>query len=855
MLGPQAEAERQRIRQQFEAGTSARETLQALCELADNNVRQIFNEVLRVHDREPQGLCLLALGGYGRRMLFPYSDLDILFLFGNDKAEQESRQLIAEFSRTLWDLGFRVSSAGRTLEECKRIEEDNAEFHLALLDRRLLAGDSSLFDKLDAKVLPASEKQARPFLLGQLHRLTRERLTRYGNTIFHLEPNVKESPGGMRDYQATIWLSQIIEEKRGIRNITAAEEELADAAVDFLSAIRCFLHYSNGRNDNTLTYELQAAAAERALGIGDGVARTPSEWMRQYFRHARILNRQLLRYLEQKAPVPLTLRQRLFNAARAAKHQTSDGQYFSVRDGLLEVTDLPALSDRGITYSLFAEAARTGTPLSREAERSIGYILTHPELPPKNTGLSWAGLREILGSDYPGVALRPMQRLGLLAEVLPEFGRIDSLVVRDFYHRYTVDEHSLRTIEHLQELADPPDERGAHFVPLWKTAERRDLLILSLLLHDVGKGMPVENHITGSLAALESAAQRLKLSPEEKAEIQFLIEHHLDMSATVQRRDIFDPATVSGFAETVTTQERLQRLCLLTYADIHSVNPEALTPWKAEMLWQLFVATSNYFSRTLDRDRLHAHDEVSLLGRVKALSGDATSNEIERFLEGFPRRYLAVHSAAEIAGHFTLYRKLGAEPVQTELAATRHGFALTLLTADRPALFATISGVLAGWGMNIQKADAFANAAGVILDTFHFTDLHHTLELNPSEVSRFRKSLEDVVNGKAALDPLLKSRESASRGRAPKVTVETRVNFDDSSSAHSTLLEIVTQDHPGLLYEIGSALARLGCNIEVALIDTEGHKAIDVFYLTAQGKKLTAQKQELLREVLQGTLS
>ena len=855
MLGPQAEAERRRIRQQFEAGTSARETLQALCELADNNVRQIFSEALRVHSREPQGLCLLALGGYGRRMLFPYSDLDILFLFGNDKAEQESRPLISEFSRTLWDLGFRVSSAGRTLEECKRIEEDNAEFHLALLDRRCLAGDSTLFEKLDAKILPASEKQARPFLLGQLHRLTRERLTRYGNTIFHLEPNVKESPGGMRDYQATMWLSQIVEEKRGIRNITAAEEELSDTAVDFLSAIRCFLHYSNGRNDNTLTYELQAAAAERALGIGDSVARTPSEWMRQYFRHARTLNRQLLRYLEQKAPVPLTLRQRLFNAARAARLQSSDGQYFSVRDGLLEVTDLPALSDRAVTYSLFAEAARTGTPLSREAERSIGYILTHPELPPKNTELPWTGLREILGSDYPGVALRPMQRLGLLAGILPEFGSIDSLVVRDFYHRYTVDEHSLRTIEHLQELADPPDERGAHFVPLWRTAERRDLLILTLLLHDVGKGMPVENHITGSLAALDSAAQRLKLSPEEKAEIHFLIEHHLDMSATVQRRDIFDPATVSGFAESVTTQERLQRLCLLTYADIHSVNPEALTPWKAEMLWQLFVATSNYFSRTLDRDRLHAHDETSLLGRVKALARDATSEEIERFLEGFPRRYLAVHSAAEIASHFALYRKLGAEPVQTELATTRHGFALTLLTADRPALFATISGVLAGWGMNINKADAFANAAGVILDTFHFTDLHHTLELNPSEVARFRRSLEEVVTGKAALDPLLKSRESASRGRTPKVTVETRINFDDSSSAHSTLLEIVTQDHPGLLYEIGSALARLGCNIEVALIDTEGHKAIDVFYLTAQGKKLTAQKQELLREVLQGTLS
>jgi [protein-PII] uridylyltransferase len=855
VLGPQADTERQKIRQQFETGTGARETLHALTELADNHVRQIFADVLRVRNREPAGLCLLALGGYGRRMLFPYSDLDILFLFGNDRTEQEFRPLISDFSRTLWDLGFRVSSAGRTLEESKRIEEDNAEFHLALLDRRFLAGDASLFEKLDEKVLPGSEKQARPFLLGQLHKLTRDRLTRYGNTIFHLEPNVKESPGGMRDYQATIWLRQLAEEKKGIRNITAAEEELCASAVDFLSSTRCFLHYSNGRNDNTLTYELQEAAAKRVLGIGDGFARTPAAWMRQYFRHARTLNRHLLRYLEQKAPVPLTLRQRLFNVARAAKYDVGDSKYFHVRDGLLEITDLPALSDRAVLYSLFAEASRTGTPLSRETERSIGYVLIHPELPPKNTEMCWEKLREILGSDYPGLALRPMQRLGLLMEVLPEFGLIDSLVVRDFYHRYTVDEHTLRTIEHLQELTDPQDERGAHFVQLWKTAERRDLLILALLLHDVGKGMPVENHVTGSLAALDTAAKRLKLSPEEKEEIRALIEHHLDMSATVQRRDIFDPATVAGFAESVTNQERLQRLCLLTYADIHAVNPEALTPWKAEMLWQLFVATSNYFSRTLDRDRLHAHDEVSVLGRIKASVGNGVSTEeIERFLEGFPRRYLAVHSPEEIGAHFSLYRKLGEEPVQTQVAATRHGFALTLLAPDRPALFSTISGVLAGWGMNINKADAFANAAGIILDTFYFTDLHRTLELNPSEITRFRKSLADVLNGQAALEPLLKGRESALRGRPPKVTVPTHISFDDSSSAHCTLLEIVTQDHPGLLYEMGSALARLGCNIEVALIDTEGHKAIDVFYLTAQGKKLTAQKQELLREVMQGTL-
>lgn len=855
VLGPQCEAQRERIRKLFDSGASAQETLRQLCELADGTIRKVFGELQQVRSGESQGLCLLGLGGYGREVLFPYSDLDLLFLFANEKIEGESRPLIGEFSRMLWDLGFRVSSAGRTIDECKKIDPENAEFHLAMLDRRFLDGDKGLFEKLDTKILSVAEKQARPFLLVELQRLTRERLGRYGNTIFHLEPNVKDAPGGLRDFHSTLWMRQLAGDRRDPRFSPVNEDELTRNAVEFLSAIRCFLHYSNGRNDNTLTYESQAQAAERSLGIDDNLRRNAAEWMRLYFRHARTLNRQLLRYTEQRAPVALSLRQRLLSAAMGAKAEGQNGRPFAVRDGLLEITNEPAFADRSVTYSLLTEAARTGVPLSRDAERSVAYIMTHPELPQRNSRITWPVLTEILGADFPGVALRPMHRLGLLTEALPEFRSIDSLVVRDFYHRYTVDEHSLRTIEHLQELADPPDTRGKHFTALWRTVDQRELLILSLLLHDVGKGMPVENHVIGSLQALEIAADRLKLTPEEKAEVHFLIEHHLDMSATVQRRDIFDPATVSGFAAGVGTHERLQRLCLMTYADIHAVNPEALTPWKAEMLWQLFVATSNHFSRTVDRDRLHVSDEAVLLEQVREHASGARRAEIERFLEGFPRRYLAVHSPAEIAAHFALYRKLGAEPVQTEIKKTHHTFALTLLSADRPALFATIAGVLAAWGMNIVKADAFANAAGVVLDTFHFVDLHKTLELNPGEIQRFQQGIADVLNGKQPLEPLLKGRLAAAVARPPKVAVPTSINFDDGSSDHCTLMEIMTQDRPGLLYGVGSALARLACNIDVALIDTEGQKAIDVFYLTSQGQKLTAQKQVLLREVLQATLA
>ncbi len=855
LLGPHCDTQRERTRKLFDNGASAKDTLRQLCELADDVIQKVFAELLRVRNTTGQGLCLLALGGYGREMLFPYSDLDLLFLFGNEKTESEFRPLIAEFSRTLWDLGFRVSSAGRTLDECRRIEQDNAEFHLAMLDRRFLAGDRPVFEKLDSKVLFGSERQSRPFLLAELQRLTRDRLTRYGNTIFHLEPNVKEAPGGLRDYHAIVWMRQLAGDRRDPRISPVNEDELTRSAVEFLSSIRCFLHYSNGRNDNTLTYELQADAAERSLGIDDNLRRNAAEWMRLYFRHARTLNRQLLRFVEQRASATISLRQRLFNATIGPKPDGSNGRPFVLRDGLLEITNDRAFADRNATYALLAEAARTGMPLSRESERAIAYIMTHPELPQRNTRITWPALNEILGADFPGVALRPMHRLGLLIEILPEFRSIDSLVVRDFYHRYTVDEHSLRTIEHLQDLAEPTEPLGKHFTNLWRTVDRRDLLILSLLLHDVGKGMPVDNHVTGSLQALETAADRLKLSPEEKTEVHFLIEHHLDMSATVQRRDIFDPSTVSAFAGTVNNLERLQRLSLLTYADIHAVNPEALTPWKAEMLWQLFVATSNHFSRTVDRDRLHASDESLLLEQVRQEAGADSKIEIERFLDGFPRRFLAVHSPAEIAAHFALYQKLGGEPVQTEIKSTHHAFTLTLLSADRPALFAAIAGVLAAWGMNIVKADAFANSAGVVLDTFQFVDLHRTLELNPSEIPRFRQSIADVVNNKQALEPLMKGRLAAAMARPPKVLVQTTINFDDESSQQCTLMEIVTQDRPGLLYEIGSALARLSCNIEVALIDTEGQKAIDVFYLTAQGRRLTPQKQELLREVLQATLA
>jgi [protein-PII] uridylyltransferase len=836
-----------RIQRDFEKTGDGRAAVAQRTRLIEEILLKLWRDHISLDGSDPANFVLVATGGFGRGWLFPYSDIDLLFLFADRDAENTFKDPVRRFSQELWDLKLKLSPTSRTLAECDRYDPNNTEFTISLLDCRYLAGDRDLFRKLHAKIIPKLiVRESKPLLQG-LAEVTRERHAKHGMTVYHLEPNLKEAPGGLRDYNVACWLALIsamdkLHDWPDASSLRAPVRKQLEAALDFLMAARCFLHFRHGRDDNTLSWEAQDDAAARRIGAAETETLSASEWMRIYFSHARAVQRTVMQ-LQEEIPEAWSALYRQVQSWRS-RLSTAD---FSVVDGLIFLQQPSSLQDPEVLLRLFHFMAHHGLRLSATTEYRIEQALPAlATMPPRGAEL-WLYLQETLLQPHAADALRAMHSLRLLGLLLPELKVIDSLVVRDFYHRFTVDEHSFLAIESLHRLKQSQSEWDKRYAELLGELVDPELLYLALLLHDTGKGVPSGNHVEASIEIANRAMDRLDVDPKERAEVLFLIGNHLEVSAAL-RRDIFDPATVAAFAEKMGTPERLKMLCLLTYADIKAVNPEALTPWKAENVWQLYIAAENYLNRSADQ-RVHADVNDEKLARLRSLA-PVTGSRFKVFLEGFPQRYLLVHTAEEVMRHIVLAEDLSREPVQVELKRGRHWYELTLVTKDRPFLFATLAGVLAAWGMNIVKANAFSNEAGTVVDTLYFTDRFRTLELNLSEWARFKNSVMSVLLGEADLNKMLRDRQRSEKGVIAKVKVETKIEFDQECSATSTLVQVIAQDRPRLLHRIAACLSDQECNIEIALIDTEGQMAIDTFYLTSSGKKLTGERCKQVEKAL-----
>src|SRR5712691_1363452 len=815
--------------------------------LIEDILKRLWQDLVAADEAGPRGFALVATGGFGRSWLFPYSDIDLLFLYADHSGEETHKDAIRRFSQELWDLKLKLSPASRSLAECYRFDPNNTEFAISLLDCRYLAGDRELFVRLHDKVIPKLVmRECKPLLQG-LAEVTRERHGKFGQTVFHLEPNLKESPGGLRDYNVACWLALIssmgkLGDWSGASSLRAPVRKQLDAAMEFLMAARCFLHFRHGRDDNALSWEAQDEAPARKIRAGDAADLPAADWMRIYFGHARAVQRTVMQLLEEIPEAWSSLR-RQFQGWKSRPASPD----FSVVDGLIFLQQSSSLQDPEMLLRLFHFMAHHGLKLSATTEHRIEQALPALAVTPPRGAELWLYLQETLLQPHAAEALRAMHSLRLLTLLLPELKPIDSLVVRDFYHRFTVDEHSILAIESLHRLNQSQSEWDKRYAELLGELEDPELLYLALLLHDTGKGIPGGNHVVASLDIAGRAMDRLDVDPEERAEVLFLIGGHLEMSAAL-RRDIFNPETVAAFAEKMGTPERLKMLCLLTYADIKAVNPEALTPWKAENVWQLYMGAENYLNRSADQ-RVHGDAGDEKLARLRSLA-PLTGAKFKEFVEGFPQRYLLVHSAEEVMRHMAMAEEFGHDPVQVVLKRGRHWYELTLVTKDRPSLFATLTGVLAAWGMNIVKANAFSNQAGTVVDALYFTDRFRTLELNMSEWQRFKQSITAVLAGTADLDRMLRDRQRSEKHARVKVVVETRIDFDDECSSTSTLLQVIAQERPRLLHRVSSCLSQQRCNIEIALIDTEGQMAIDTFYLTSGGRKLTGEHWKTVEKAL-----
>ncbi len=783
---------------------------------------------------------MLAIGGYGRGELSPCSDIDLLFLFSGHEAQ--TSELIRSVLYLMWDSGLTIGHSARTIADCLKIAREDYHSETAMLENRFLGGSEEVFENFNKKFDAYIQRVAKS---SHLKNRIEERMRRYRSwdpSVYVLEPNVKESAGGLRDFHAVCWLARAFGLKKMDEIwrkgwVPEAEFRKAAKAYDFLLRLRAQLHIHAKAKNDMLNFSAQSEIAP-AMGYEDNESALASEClMRDYFLHARDLHifcRDFFETLEDR------LKSRRWVSKKPKLQPLGGGLALEGYHTLVLGADGPqaALENPSGLMNVFECQYRFGCRLSPNVRSFVrAHLDTVDDAFRASPEVRDSFLRILNGKTGVAAAMHEMHGLGLLGRYVPEFEPLTCFVQYDHYHRYTADEHTLLTLTALDELTYTKDMSLQNLAHIHREMERTNVLRLALLFHDIGKARG-PRHVHKSASVLPDIIMRMGLPADQGSIIEFLVACHIEMSVTAERRDVDDPVLISNFADKVGTTERLQMLYLLTYADISAVAPGIWNEWRGSLIHELYTRVLRVMETGENLYRKKRRKDVVEKVRLEARAGGSRvgHEEISRHMESMPDRYRTETPPQDILRHIELGARLSNGAV-CEIGITHRrrlgNTLLTLLCKDQLGLFAFIAGALAVCDLNILDAKVYTRADGLVIDTFQVVDSEGKAVVDEGVWKKFRRSLEKLLRGELELPELLgRSKKYLRLKRRMSFDLPILVEFDQTASDEATVLEVIAPDRHGLLAQIAQFFAGEGISISRAKISTEGHCAIDVFYIT-----------------------
>lgn len=798
----------------------------------------------RLDPADYRRICLVAQGGYGRREMNPFSDIDLLFLMPDNPRPVE-QAFVKSFLYLLWDLNkVELGHATKRVSEALDAVGLDLDSTTSLITVRHLAGNETPLNELRRKLatLLKSKSGRKWFIECKLHE-SQARREKYGSSIYLLEPNVKDGEGGLRDLHSIRWLtytmlgSSSLETlaERGI--LTSAEVGALNEALDFMLSVRTALHQAEGRKVDGLTFDKQPAVAASLGFTSDPELLAEEKMMKNYYLHARSIDR-----YGQKAIRVLTVKARTaLGGVIEAIGRRSVNKVYCLKNGVLHMKHPDAdyfRADPVRVMECFWTATETGAVMSEELKDLIIEARPATSNEAFRTSPRCRDLfMRIMGrTRHVAQTMHAMHDTGTLTDYMPEFEKLYCMARIDHYHKYTVDEHLIKTLEVSEALINGAEGEHPDLVDAARQIRRWDLLNLSLLLHDIGKGQGHGHVLRGAILS-QQMTQRMGLPPADQEIVRQLILQHLKMVHMSQRRDLEDPHVIREMADTVPDPELLRMLYVLTYCDTRAVGPTAWTDWKAVLLADLYHKTALALA---GKNPIKPFDEAQrarVAARIReAYPEEIDAAEVDQFLNNVPRKYLTSVPPARIARHMHLLRQLTPEnQIVWEVTEPEHYnyTEITAISCDVRGFLSWMCAALSSKDINILSLQAYSTKDGYAIDTFQVTDLRGNRLPHGFRLDRLRSDLNQVIQGKARPEEMFPVRRRPLPPRTDLQLIKpNQIIFNNDSSPDYTILEVKACDRPGLLYDITSTCTAQGYFIHLAMITTEAYRVVDVFYIT-----------------------